>query len=347
MKFFVSAFKFLFIFTISVSLLSCSKNSSNNNETVSGPVTSNPIITNGNWEQLSDSVTQLSTTKSLAINGNDIYAATQSFGIFKSSDDGASWNVTATDFPFDHNHISGYNSNELWGMELINNTMIVNVSNSSQIYASTDFGKSWVIRNSGLIQSSFSSLSKSGNRVYLVVGDSKAYYSDNAGATWNEINTAGIHSKYFYGILSLNNEYFVFADSGVTVSTNNGNSWQLANTGLQPNLGLHSGIVSGNNILIGVQGMGVVFSKDGGTTWSVSKGWLPGGYPINCIIEKSNVLFLGSANGSVYYSTDFGTNWKKLGVSPGISNPVISLVAGDKYLYASTHGSGILRYKLY
>jgi len=342
-RFFNYPFDISKYFLVFVAIIIYGCNSKNSPGSISDPGPSQSIITNGTWESVSSSIPHLAITKSLKTDGSDIFAATQSFGIYRSSNNGDIWAATANGFPFDQNSSPG---TELWGMDIVNNETIVNVSNSSQIYASTDYGKTWQIRNNGLIQSSISIMNKNEDKIYLTVGDSKAYYSNDVAASWHEINTSGITSQYIYEVFSINNKYYVLADSGISVSTDNGNNWLVINTELPPGIRLFPGLFSSKNIIIGYMA-GALLSSDGGITWKVSKGWSQHNYPIGTIIESNNIVFAGGPDGTVYYSLDFGSTWHLLGNSINTNNPVTSLAVNGKYLLASTYGSGVFRYKLF
>jgi hypothetical protein len=120
---------------------------------------------------------------------------------------------------------------------------------SNAVQWSTDNGKTWVNRNTGLPTSLISGLIRCGSNMFANPVGWGDYLSTDNGNSWSEAHTdPSIFT--FNCIASFGPTIFGGTSSGVSVSTTNGASWSLKSTGL-PTTGINSLLVNGNDLFAG------------------------------------------------------------------------------------------------
>ena len=116
--------------------------------------------------------------------GTELFAATPSFGVFVSNDDGVIWTqksnnnfpANATIFPFNSNR-------------LISKGNILYYKSHDGLFMSTDFGDNWSRIDQGFTASSIQCIYTDGSNIYASLwGNDNAYYSTDDGSTWQDIS---------------------------------------------------------------------------------------------------------------------------------------------------------------
>jgi Secretion system C-terminal sorting domain len=194
--------------------------------------------------------------RSLAVNGNNIYAGSYSGnGVYKSTDNGTSWTQTSL------------NNQIIRTLAVSGNNVYAGSFNGNGLYKSTDNGTSWT-------QTSFNnqnvrSMAVNGNNIYVGSGNTPGtgvYLSTDNGTSWIQtpLNNLPVLSLAVNG----SNVFagpFGISPSGIYKSTNNGTSW--SQTSLN-NVDVYSLAVNGNNVFAGTIDYGVYVSTDNGTSWT-------------------------------------------------------------------------------
>ncbi len=304
-------------------------------------------------------------------NQGRILAATYLGGIFRSSDNGQTWEKIY--------------DNSL----LIADFRSVAVNSSGHIFAgtdgsgllrSTDGGATWEKVSNTFSSSTITTLAVNADRLFIgslyglfysddegssinsVTGisgsigpiainssgdlfagtfNNGAFRSTDDGVNWTAINT-GLDING-YGILA-----FAFNSSGdiittngskVYLSTDNGDNWQDLNA---PTSFSYQGVVVGSNDkIIAAQTDKIFRSTDGGGSWNQLTNW-PGRIPsIQCLLSFNGIIYSGISGLGVYNSSDDGDNWN-LGVD-GMTNTHVNEIADgpNGELYAGTSYAGI------
>jgi len=222
-----------------------------------------------------------------------MYAGTQ-FGVFKSIDNGISWDeannglLNTVVHPMISNELRIFagteagifvsdNMGENWVES--NNGLIISKINcllntDEGIYAGTDDqgvffssdnGNSWNIRNSGITNLSIKAIVKKGDRLFVGTDGGGIFYSDDAGITWTQNNT-GLSSWFINHLAVKDSKLFVSTNSNFCVSENNGLSWVALSTPFE-----HKVLCSVNYqeyMFVGTDGDGVAYTTDEGNTWT-------------------------------------------------------------------------------
>jgi len=127
------------------------------------------------WTSLNNGIPSNVSIASLAVSGNNIFAATSDYGddgylgdIYMSPDNGSDW------IQVNNNMINGY----IYSLVINGNTLYAGTDNG--IYKSTDNGSSWIAMNTGLISLDIRTLALNGNNVFAGTGNNGLWeYSNN------------------------------------------------------------------------------------------------------------------------------------------------------------------------
>lgn len=283
-----------------------------------------------------------------------IYAATYGSGVFKSSDDGASWSAAS----------QGMSLSDRWV-----NSIAISASNPqilfagiykgvyAKIYKTTDGGQSWFKADNGIqdpaVVYALAVDPKNPNVAYAGTRGAVVYDSNNNIISWNGVlyrttdgganwtpsltNIGGsTYDDWVYSIaidpINTANVYAAAHENGVFKSTNGGSSWSKASSGLPTNSSTSS-VISGRSIVVdphnpqtvyvGLWHNGVFKSTDAANNWT-SVG--PSGvkiYPNSLSInpQQTSTLFFGDFPESgettglgVWRTTTGGYNWSQVGL---------------------------------
>ncbi|NUM79713.1 hypothetical protein HUU42_02825 [bacterium] len=250
----------------------------------------------------------------IAPNG-DVYAGTETEGIHRSTDNGASWqqvHPAGTICSFTH-HPNG---------DLFAGT-------HGDILRSTDGGDSWfTAANLPAIEVPSMLVDHSGN-IFAGTIWGGVFISTDAGVTWNRTNDAQTgNNVWALGINSANTifagHYPDFVDnleiSGIFQSTNQGNSWMSINSNFNPALVNIIAVNSSDHIFAATLDIGVYRSTDGGSSWHESLGFYPIGEPNQTVshvaIDSDGRIFAASPSDRVFspsvfsVSVDNGHTWR-------------------------------------
>jgi photosystem II stability/assembly factor-like uncharacterized protein len=305
------------------------------------------------WILVNVGLDNRSTVYTLAIptNTNVIYVGTESLGVYKSSDGGASWSTFNDGLPY--YNIEDNGQRDFWRVSSI----LIDPGNPSVIYAGTyngvyksSNGGSWIALNGGLTNLGVNALAiDAGNRSIIYAGtDGGIFKSNSAGASWSAANQ-GVRGINVSSVATNPGNANVYAggDSATFSSSDNGGSWApndfypLAIDPRNPNT-IYATRVTGRD--------GLSRSSDGGATWSSANTGLENSYVYVLAIDPGNsqIIYAGT-DGSLFKTTNGGGSWSAIGdlsfltslaIDPKNSQTLYA-VAPDCYsspVYKSTDG---------
>jgi photosystem II stability/assembly factor-like uncharacterized protein len=262
-------------------------------------------------------VYELAVVPSTSGSGTNLFAGMEEGGIWRSSDDGASWDWV---YP---GGVMGEHDINMVTLGVVGNTVLAGAAQEVDrdgVYRSTNDGVTWTRCNGGFKSAADSSVRcfasiKVGSTTYTYAGtDGGVFISTNDGASWTRISNglpAGEVEKLVAtrGIDGVSINIFAgIANFGIYRSTNNGTSWTEANNGLlvEGQTPYVSALVASpvpdgtmSNIFATFR-MNVFVSTDNGTTWK-DTGW-PNVGGNNSLVINGGMLYGGS-----YYSNQI---WK-------------------------------------
>ncbi len=254
-------------------------------------------------------------------NPTTIFAGLCGKGLYKSTDNGLSWNKL--EFNFNGNCISGLAVNP------ITTTTVFAIANNS-LYKSIDGGEKWmnikdiVISKTGPLYSLVID-PKTPTTIYSYT-NSKAYKSINSGVDWYEINNGipdNISSIDSLAIdpltpttLYIGGTFYCCGSAGsdgiLLKSTNGGGEWHELNYDFHNDNKISIAIDSKHPTTIYVGTFsGIYKSTNGGDSWVIVNTGLTSTYIDTLEIDPLNpaTLYAGTQNGGVNKSTNGGGNW--------------------------------------
>lgn len=264
--------------------------------------------------------------QSLAVRGTTLFAGTLGGGLYRSTDNGASWRA-----------LHGAFTNPHVGVLAVSGTSVFAASGG--LFRSTDNGASWTELGSGNV----AALAVRGTILFGVhageTSDDLIRSADN-GATWNVVLGAKSISRAL-GVSGTS--VFAQVDGRVLRSTDDGATWTAANSGLT---GVFVVLAASGASLFAGTSDGVFRSDDEGMSWTPASNGLTG--VVVALAVNGSSLLAGTAGG-VFRSDDNGSSWVM--VNNGLTDPSVrALGISGTNLFAATYtldpsvpGGGVFR----
>ena len=257
----------------------------------------------------------------IAVNGTAIFAGTNAFGVYRSTNNGDTWEQVGLSHLFVKSLV-------------VKGTTLLAGTTDSGIYRSIDLGNTWTRVTSqaafGII--SVYALAVSGTAIFAGVFGYRGeiFHSTDDGIIW--INTGTVSESVFsiYKLAANGSTVFAGTDRGVYRTMNNGYSWDSLGFG-----GSTTSALALNGVVLFTAEDGIIYRFDKGTwTQTMSGSYFTGGSSI--VFDGSNIFVAGGD--SVFQSTDNGNSWQAQ--SAGLSTSTITSLAisGTDIYAATTHG---------
>lgn len=270
------------------------------------------------------------TVNCFAINEKYIFTSISDKGVFRSSDDGKSWEAVSkglTDTDIRHLVISGHN--------LLTITL-------RGIFLSVDNGANWVITRSIKSDDLILSVTADNKKVFFITYKGNIFKSTDCGLSWSESKTkfSGYRNSLAISGHNLLAGTFRF---GVLLSSDDGENWVTTNAGAGPDFNYFSAETFANSdtILILGSNKGALLSSDNGINWVFSNDGLPNSTTIDALAACGpNVI--AATDHDAYRSSNNGRTWTEFNAAAAL--PCVNCFAskGDN-IYFGTRYNGIFR----
>jgi photosystem II stability/assembly factor-like uncharacterized protein len=268
-------------------------------------------------------------------NNNEILVGTFAQGIFKTGDNGITWNESGL--------------TNMWITSLARDNYgsiyagAIGSELGSGIFKSIDDGETWT-KVFEILTGINKIYVSSNNEIYVGLNytseQSGIYYSSDGGANWEKIFN---ESENIYSILKLNSGRVLAASYGkIYYSDNNGSSWQSSNSGLVSSTPSALEINSENKIYLATLGYGIYESNDDGVNWTNKTG---AGWEYSDLTIDNNGIMYASTRGNWVYKSD--DNWNSsvlINSGMGQDKYVLDLyIDKNGYLFAGMDYYGFYR----
>ena len=224
----------------------------------------------------------------LASDGTNIFAGTQSGGAYLSVNNGSTWT------PVD----SGLTSNEIYSIA-ISGTNVFAGTLGGGVFLSTNNGTFWTAVNTGLTNLNVLSVAINGTNIFAGTMGGGVFLSTNNGASWAAINTGIPSGADIRAFLFSGTNIFAASNSGIYLSTNVGSTWATTNTGLTT-VNVYSLALAGSAILAGTDGGGVFLSNNNGANWTTFNTGFPSFGIAFALAVNTTTIFVAMYSDGVY-----------------------------------------------
>jgi len=326
------------------------------------------------WEQINGP--QVGWILCLATNSNgDIFAGTNTTGIFRSTDNGNSWkqvnmglsnlHVKALAITQDEHIYAGTYSGlfrsedngESWGeldigisdpfvkhLLVIPNGHIYLSTYEDVIptlFRSTDKGDTWSQIHTGFEEDLFTSI-KTNSWGHIFIGSYKngILRSTDGGEHWLQVYDSSTHINSL--TTDANDRIFAGSYGKIIRSTDNGDSWTESDAGIPLFSNIRTlAVTSTGQIFAGIPSYGVFRSLDGGDSWIKKDRGLTDTYITSIFADNMGRIFAGTKDGGIFYSQNNGESWAQVNRS-GITESYISSIAinSEGHIFAGAGGCG-------
>jgi len=265
----------------------------------------------------------------LAVIDSDLFAGTQSNGVFISTNKGKSWAPVNNGLPPNANVLS----------LAVSDSSIFAGTFSNGVFRSTNNGGNWIEADTGITARYVASLAANGANIFAGT-DSGVFLSTNNGHHWTTADKGlNIASTDINSLLISGNRVFAGDDYGVSESADNGGNWNAEDDGLSP--GYATFAMAANDLYIYSSGIGTVYSSGTNIIY-----WIPmdsglQDYGITALAANGPIVYAGTNEGGIFLSTDYGNHWRA--VNTGLTynnNQVYSIVISGEDVFAAT-GVGV------
>lgn len=223
----------------------------------------------------------------IAIVDNFIFVASDSNRLYRSSDNGASWEIT-------NNGIIAGSIKDLIFNESANPASLFAATDSG-VYKSTDYGNSWSLSNNGITDNDVWTLYYADN--YMFAGCFiKNFRSTDYGDSWAEM-AVGDPSQEIRDFLLYGNLLFAgLQNLGTNIykSTDYGLTWDPSDNGIPSDVGYLERL---DTRLFAAFYATIYESPDHGNSWTEIFSGLPPGYPITEMKTFSDYMFISALSG--------------------------------------------------
>jgi photosystem II stability/assembly factor-like uncharacterized protein len=204
---------------------------------------------------------------------------------------------------------------------------------NSGLFVSSDYGINWREIDNGIIDKDIRSIFAQDNLILAGTFDNGVFFSSNSGANWS---TTSLQNLNIYAIAKMGET--LYASTGVSIcrSTDSGENWIWPTTWFS---NVRSIAVLGTKIFASTIDRGIYCSTDRGDTWFQTNTGLPDDYQmlqIQSIVAHGTNLYAGTGDG-VFVSTDEGVSWHKAGTI-GKDHYALNLFEMGNNLFAGTYG---------
>lgn len=263
-----------------------------------------------------------------------LFAGTEQGGIYRSEDEGATWQAIN----------NGLTNPYVSAFAIQSNGYVFAGTNGGGVFLSTDDGESWAQVNNGLTNLSITCMAINSEGRVFAGTDGSGVFASRTGGLWTQL--AGGLADGKIRAVAVNSSGHLFAgtfDTGIFRSLDEGASWSPVNSGLLHTRVRAFAINSLDEIWAGTLAGGVYRSTNNGNSWVRVSTGLTNMNVLSLLKNSTNDFCVGTDGGGVFRSKDRGQNWVPM--STGLTESVIPSLArgqGDVVL-AGTSQSGIFK----
>jgi hypothetical protein len=267
-------------------------------------------------------------------------AGTHNGGLFRSTDNGASWtavNQGIQSWPQNYPQVySTFKDIEFAG----SSTALA--GNFEGMYRSTNNGGNWSYQSDVILATDVREVAAHENVAYAATYWSGMFVSEDNGSTWIRRNN-GLAAPHLLAAETQDEWAFTAVENfGVYRSNDKGMTWTAANNGI---LGRVESLESDNESILAVTAASryvqrrIWRSVDHGASWTeVNSSAIPA---VTAVEVRGDNIYAGGFNGNVSWTNNGGNSWMDItGYIPTAEVSAILSLSDDE-VYVSTRGKGV------
>jgi photosystem II stability/assembly factor-like uncharacterized protein/Leucine-rich repeat (LRR) protein len=264
-----------------------------------------------------------------------LYAGVYLNGIFRTKDQGATWEQLGGGLP----------NTTVYDITQLNNGALL-AATTTGLYRSPDKGSTWTEIDIGAATSSMRTIGQNTSTGTIIAGTAGdgLYRSTDNGASWTKV---GLGTEYVYSFFYDNSSgtMFCYGHVGhIYASTDDGVSWTSRGSTVQK---VYAFLKNSSGQLFATSMHefygGVYRSSDNGITWTKLVTGLELEQCWGMTITSDNNLYIGTYGDGIYKSTNNGDNWIKVNNNLVNSTVYALTVDNDDELFAGPWGMGVVR----
>ena len=271
-------------------------------------------FTNAQWQQTNGPRGGLASC--YASDDDEIYAGTNYGGLFRSTNEGASWTAC-------NNGLTALN---ITALSTDNETVYIG-NGTNGLYRSTDDGQSWQTFPSFWSSYQLSCIATQGENMYVGTWGSGFMVSNDGGSTWANAMDGIVPSIVGYMapyVQIVDDLVYCIVNGQLYISNDDAASWNLLEDGFPENTSIYQ-IQAVGNSLVTTTSAGLFTSDNDGQSWADVTANLP--IPMSFpMTSAENYLYIsGNYGEGIFYSNDNGLTWTV--VNESWQNAVASIYA--------------------
>ena len=282
-----------------------------------------------------------------------LYAATERGGVYKSTDDAASWRLMNNGFP-----PVGFENAQIRDMAIDPSTPeTLYLGTTNGVFKATDGANSWAGQNEGLpanvrVIAGLGLDPSNPSTLFIGTGLNRLYRSTDAAASWQQV-VDGAPGSISAVAVAPSNSLIVYRGTGINTvfkSTDGGDNWSSVSTGLDNAFVFNQITVHPTNpdIVYAATDNGLFKTTNGGTSWATLN--TPETVVESVVLDPSNSATVYAVSDGVMKSSNGGGSWsevddafsgaqlKTIAVDPGNSMTLYTGASVFEALFKSTDG---------
>ena len=260
--------------------------------------------------------------------GARVYGYQEAKGIIQSPDEGQSW------LPPDSTMKKGVSTMALYHD-------ILYAAMGDGLYRTSDFGKTWVERDTKQFEEQTSCLLVDSWGMVAGTHRKGVWRSPDFGITWVRADSGILRSAIYMdycSILSTSIEiYLGTVGEGVYRSLDSGRSWKSIPSGLEGSAKVMTALTSCAGRVFASTADAVYMLSETDTSWEAASNGITDNL-IGCLAAAGSNLFAGTYHSGLFLSKDLGRNWKN--ITDNIpTNTIRAIAITPQYIFAGTYTS--------
>jgi photosystem II stability/assembly factor-like uncharacterized protein len=256
----------------------------------------------------------------ILVSGSNIFAGTETAGVFRSTDGGATWRPANSGLAF-------MKVNDLAAIE---NSLF---AAGNGISVSTDFGDSWT--SVAMTNINVLLLATIGKKLFAAAQRYGVFRSTDNGRSWTDVNWGLQFPPYC--MATTGTHLFAVTYGGAFRLGETDTSW--VPTAYNGTGAYVAHLAASGSTVLGAFAGNIILTTDNGTSWTKASADLAGESVVDFAIDGA--YFYTATRSGVFSSTNGGTSWTK--VSPFMALNGLLLAVDSPNLFAATHDEGVFR----